>query len=51
MSAKKHSPSKKQLNSSGYDVSNFIRVKFPTIKSIKASNPTVKAIGSSLKVK
>lgn len=31
-------PAKQQLNSSGYDISNFIRVKFPTIKSMNAKN-------------
>lgn len=34
--AKKGSVSKAQLNSNGYDISNFIPVKFPTIKSLKA---------------
>ena len=51
MNSKKHAPLKKQLNSSGYDVSNFIRVKFPTIKSIKASSPGAKSHGTTLKVK
>ncbi len=35
--AKKIVASKQQLNSSGYDISNFIRVKLPTIKGIKSA--------------
>ncbi len=50
--AKKSSVSKTQLNSNGYDISNFIPVKFPTIKSIKAASKATKSINSlALKVK
>ncbi len=49
---KKTAPAKQQLNSSGYDISNFIRVKFPTIKSTNAKTFSAPAkVTTSLKLK
>lgn len=49
---KKTAPAKLQLNSNGYDISNFIRVKFPTIKSTNSqitSASTKPAVSFKLK--